>query len=1303
MTRRDTKAETGPAALAGHPVFADGLFRGHHLLEADAGTGKTWTLAGLFVRALIEARLEVDRILVVTFTRAASAELRARIADLLGRLQQAFEDRRQQRSVQTGDPFVDGYPECCPVPADEVIAILRVAATELDRASIQTIHGYCRRALGEHPLALAMPAGAEVVDRTARGIRPEIARWWLEQTVGHPDPSWSNFLLSSTSLARLTAAVQLARMRPGIDFGQGRTDWDTWRAAWGAARATLARALRDEAEPLALRLATGTGINRRRLAPVRVAEWLQQVSAFLAGDEFGFDIPGGLERLGRDNLALACDGGIVAVDALGFGLPRACDHIRQLVDQRLAVIAARMPDLLDRLNASIAERAARSGQIDADQLLLLTRDSLVRPLAGARLAGRLADRHPLALIDECQDNDPLQWQILHAVYPPTRADRHGLILVGDPKQTIYDFRGADVFAYLDAAERGKTRHRLGANQRSSPALLAGLNRLFTRERPFLIDGLRFEPAIAGNRPRSRLVHATGRDAVAWRWVELAADDGGPGEDPRGRGGGGRGDPDELDADHDGSGNDTLTRRCAQAVAGEIVRLLGPQAERIVEPDGTVRALRPADIAVLVSSHAQGHQVKQALAERSIGAVQLGLDSVLLSPEADELARVVAAIDDPAAAGLVRGALLSTLLGIDAARLQASAADAGQWASLVERFAQARLRWAASGPQAALRGLLREFGSFERLAGTSRGERALTNLLHLLDLFGRSHDAAAGPAHALRWLARQRDTGASEEAELRLESDERLVHILTIHKSKGLEYPVVFVPFSWTAPARPEAPLLVHERGPDGWRTRLWLDRPPPDVRARAELEARSEALRRLYVAATRAMLRLYCFWGATRGAARSPLGWLLHGIDGEDGGPRVLTDGDVDRVLDAFVDALPGVADRVRLSSLIDAESGASRNAFAHGTSGTGASGATGVLSARRFERSIPAPWQRTSFTRLTRGDAGWSIDRPEHDEFGLQGLPANADDLAAGVEPPSRRLSTPALDSDSDFGIDAAVEAIRWRFPAGAEAGTCLHAILESADFDRGVDAADVEPALHRSGFDPTLAPAVADWLSAVLDAPLVARRTGPLRLAAVARADTMRELGFSLAGGPVHTHALIERVHRDYPIAAALEAGAPDQCWAGYLRGFIDLVVRDQGRYWIVDWKSNHLGDMPGAYTQGALARVMARHAYPLQFVLYTLALHRLLAVRLPDYDYERTIGGVCYVFLRGAGTAAVAATDAASGAASDAASDVASAGLGVYVSRPPRRLIEDLDRMLRGEAGTGSTTGSTRPPAERGLGRR
>jgi exodeoxyribonuclease V beta subunit len=740
-------------------------------------------------------------------------------------------------------------------------------------------------------------------------------------------------------------------------------------------------------------------------------------------------------------------------------------------------------------------------------------------------------------------------------------------LIGDPKQSIYGFRGADVFAYLDAARVASWKHTLGVNYRSEKALVDAVNTLFSvRDDAFVLEGIAFRTVDASGNADATPLTIGGVAEPPFRIWKMESDEPIP--------------------------NNKAKGPIAAATAAAIARLLGGDA-RVGD-----RRVRPNDIAVLVSNRWEARMIQEALADLRIPGVLTGAAKVFESHEAGELQRVLAAAAEPTREDLVRSALATDLLGTTGTDLDALANDESAWDAKLDGFSGYHTLWRTDGFVVMLRRLFLEFGIRPRLLALADGERRLTNVLHLAELIQTACvEQRLGIGGTQKWFAAQiadAAEGRDENAELRLERDDEAVRILTVHVSKGLEFDIVFCPFAWgEGKALDKDTVTFHNRDEDN-RMTVALGGEAENHGGEAQRERLAELVRLLYVALTRARHRCTMVWGNFKGGANSALAHLF-----ENTTPETLQEAD----RSILVEPLPE----------LDAASYSPDEVPSR------------ILKARVFHGKIDRTWGISSFTGLTREH----VSEPETAEL--------AED-------------EPAEFAVEETGTHEGIAA----FPRGAKPGTCLHEIFEALDFTRDADIPGIVKrklrAFSIAGHDDAVADTVRRTLAVSLDGA---------------------DAGFMLSRVPPSSRLAELEFH--FPVTALTAdrlSAFPGGGWRlafpplnGFLKGFVDLVFEHGGKFFIADWKSNWLGPTPDSYTQEAMAAEMHRQNYRLQLHLYTVALHRYLALRIPGYDYDTHFGGVFYVFLRGI--------------------DPSRPELGLYRERPEAARIAELSALLGGTA--------------------
>jgi len=783
---------------------------------------------------------------------------------------------------------------------------------------------------------------------------------------------------------------------------------------------------------------------------------------------------------------------------------------------------------------------------------------------GIPLTSVLRQTYPVALIDEFQDTDPVQYDIFRHIYTGCGLP---LFLIGDPKQAIYSFRGADIFAYLKAVSETalEKRFTLTVNWRSTPALLQGINSIFSAHpQPFVHEEIAFYPLTPGRPAGEERIALKAEKAPLQLWYLP------PGED---------GKPLTVEQANDAA---------ARATAGEISRLLH---EALADHP----PLLPSDIAVIVRTNRQAKLMQEALRSLFIPSVMRSDLSVFATHEAEEICTLLKALSNPSNEAEVRGALATDLLGLTGNEIAQLLKDEQAWELWLTRFRTYHQTWIDKGFMVMTRTFMAEEQVRGRLLAHLDGERRLTNLLHCFELL---HDMACrqqlGPEAMVTWFSERttaREPG--EEYQIRLETDDRAVRIVTIHLSKGLEYPVVFCPFAWSGSQPGNNVITFHEHfemikdfGSDHYE----------EHKQRAEVENLAENLRLFYVALTRARQRCYLIAAQTGSAGRKngqpALGYLLDTTDDESPLEQ-------------------------RLLALADASQGA----IAAGPVPETTAKALPLPFAERCRKAVPRvmqttirnDWRVTSYTAFTARESHQQ-ELPDRDE--------PQSDAIATINPPDEPAATKSI----------------FYFPRGAQAGIFIHELFEKLDFAGCRPEAIstlVLQSLEKHGYDQDWQQPLIKMLLNVINTPL-SSPDGPFTLAALEQGSWRSELEFFFPLKFISCGLLADCLKRHGQKAMADLAAVADALRfmpvRGMLRGFVDMVFRHKGRYYIIDWKSNHLGFRPEDYNQQALKREMERNLYPLQYLLYTVALHRYLSLRIRQYDYEQHFGGVLYLFVRG-----------------------------------------------------------------------
>ncbi|MDD5707207.1 MAG: UvrD-helicase domain-containing protein [Kiritimatiellae bacterium] len=1154
--------------------------RGGVLVEASAGTGKTYNIQNVYLRLVVTEGLRVQSILTVTFTEAATQELRARLRDILACCDRCLSaggpltappDAVQHDRIGQILRLPLTTPDGGATPADvaaEQRRRVRLALMDFDSAAIFTIHGFCNRVLERYAFECGHDPDAELIP-VADELVADLCRDWWRRHAYTPDGAAGLPFKDAAELILLTreaAARPDALLRPSLSAELASAAERTFADAVAAGLKAMPTAEATNAVSRAIEEALREATPRSRGGVVLTLYALRRCAETVIKGLEGSTKPSWLRPGGRhskDKIGLA--------ERLP-GAEAGCAAALKGIQARMASVAG---ELRDQLQQRVRDR----GAITYDAMLLRVRDALRDGHAGARLLTVLRAEFQAALVDEFQDTDPVQYESFRRIFLEGTLP---LLFVGDPKQAIYGFRGGDIFAYYGARGQIPETHRfaLRTNYRSEAAMVAAVNEFFhdCPDAPvFATSQIAYSAVAAGDLdPARRLTDCTRPETdpqplKLWRYA--AEDAAMPGE------------------------RSAIARRMCRDVAGEVVRLLNDEGLHL-----RGRRLHPSDIAILVCTHSEAAMYRDELAGRGVNAVRQAQDNVFDTAEARDLLLLMQAMLAPGDMRALRAALCAGLL-------PCSRADLRRFDSLdgwLDRFRTAGACWRQHSFVEAFDLLAGSAGLFAHVArsGGTAPEERLASIRQLVEL---AHGAAVrnrfAPEALLRWCARQCDEAARDADEAfkrRPASDDEAVRIMTVFKSKGLEFPVVFVPTLWRRPARQQvrsAYIAYHDEAPAarGFDRILDLDR---TARARAEQERLEENVRLIYVALTRAVNRAYLL--AVDGAGEA-----------DDYALGMLT---------SRWDAWRRSADPPPASAIVEVT-----------RSGTDTD------DAPRFQALPPAdlagPYRDgRALVDKRHGHASFTSLTP-HDrvEAGAAARDVDADDeTRAPVESPTDDI---------------------FLFPGGARTGDCWHGLFETLDFqaDAAARARTIDETLDRFNLcdarDESLRlrrrAAVHAMVARVLEAPLPCDGAG-FTLGGVPLAARRAELDFQFPlqrrDPSRELRALAGILDRHWRTSARNESFLASLAQAdralplGFMTGAIDLLFEHDGRFYIVDWKSNRLDGRRESFRAPGLAREMATHAYYLQYLIYAVAVQGFLRQTLRGYRHTQHFGGIFYLFLRG-----------------------------------------------------------------------
>ncbi|MCC4622065.1 exodeoxyribonuclease V subunit beta [Xanthomonas cassavae CFBP 4642] len=1247
---------------------------GVRLIEASAGTGKTFTLATLFTRLVVERGLRIGQILAVTFTEAATQELRRRIRERLVLAATLVPDApstivgAHPGATDLADdpsrpgPLLQEPPDVLLTRAiltahlaagTETPATLRrrlqQAVEEIDLAAVFTIHGFCARVLREHALESGQAFAAPQLLANDRELLGEVAAdLWRQRAADAVVAEDLIALWSAGPLALVTDLRALLRHTTLLPAACADTD----------DAAALLQAVHAAGHVLAAAFQThGTAFFETLMAAIdggvlsKVSykpDWLTALwhwfDAFAAAPSQDSTPHPKLVKLTATELAAGTNKKFVdrtpasplshAIDGYLTALARVEQWRTR---RRIRLLHALREDAIARLALLKRQRRVQT----YDDLVDGVAHALEGPQADA-LVRRLRAQYAIALVDEFQDTDDRQWAIFSNVFgngPLAQAAGFApsLFLIGDPKQAIYGFRGGDVHTYLAAAVSAELAPPLSHNFRSRPGVLAAIDALYAQAGytdAFLTDGIAFHPVQPGTKRLDTDLQRAGATAPAltlWRAPEPPPP-AAPAAKTRQAG-----KPKPWSA---GRARELATAACVAAIRGWLAA--GRDGTAIIN----ARPVQAGDIAVLVRSHGEATRIQQALGAVGIAAVAAGKQSLFATDQALELLALLQALLDPGDDSRLRAALATVLIGQDAIAIATLEHDGERHRRWQQQALDWRERWQRGGPLA----LIGELGAAhgQRLLALVDGERRLTNYLQLAELLQEADARALGPHGLVDWLARRiANADDNDEAQqLRLESDARRMQIVTLHKSKGLEYPLVFLPYIGIGRGDKGAGRHCVVHAPETGRQLHWNVKEDPAwsaAEAAWKQEQRAEDARLLYVGLTRAEHALWIASGSFHQHERTPLAGMLRALDALQGaaGQGVVV-----------VDTATPLPELPRLPPPPEAQ----------------------VPPARIPQRHIAPEWWVYSFTQLANADAG-----------------AATDPMASATVVGSGGTDEPAA-SDAAAAVTEA-EPFDPRF-AGNRFGVVMHDVFERCDFAAWQhwrpgapapegQAAPITEALQRGGYAQDELDDGLRMLTALIGNTLTVILPEGTALAAVPEPQRRNEMEFHFAMQPTRVDALLALLHR-FEVVGDRQAFGARQRLEGLMTGLIDLTYTVDGRWYVLDYKSNRLP----SYEPDALARVMAHSEYTLQALIYTVALHRWLRFRLGEaYDYARDFGGVRYLFCRGLDAGRQCMDEAVPDpihvpvAGADSTRDEASAP-GIHAWRFDPALVQALDALFAGK---------------------
>lgn len=1159
------------------------LEKGIHIIEASAGTGKTYTLAMLVLRLISENDIPVESILLVTFTRAATEELAERIRSRLSGAKHFLEQQGKYEPDASLRQWADKLDD-----KEKAVQRINRALLDLDRAAIYTIHGFSQRVLLEHAMECGLPYEMELVPDVSDYTVAATHDFWRHYMYTLPKIHCGVILSEYPSPRKLQeslpASVQyITEISPLVDsLHESGTEFvrrcETLKKWWSESGSMLHDRLAD---------CMTAGVMKKQFCE-NFSQWWKKLADYFTGHSDLY--PKEIEMITADGFLSQINGNKVRGKKRQELLQQVdlpSESINRLISARNTVLLSLRTEFTWYLQKKVAYYLKKNRLLSYDDLIEKLY-SAVSSDNGRFLITELRKKYCAALIDEFQDTDSKQWNIFQTIFG---AKSHYLYLIGDPKQAIYRFRGADIQSYFSARRASDSVLTLQKNYRAHPHMVEAVNTLFTsRKHPFVYDEeiLPFNPVLPAKKCDDLSLTYDGKSREGMVYCQLSANT----------------------LSRDGRwGVIECSEQIRHAVTNEILKLLSNGT--IIQNQSEIRTVRPSDIAILVRNNEHARFFQRYIQKNGVPCIVSAKDSVFESVEASEICTVLEALCNITDTSLFKRSMVLSWFGRSGQELQIIWENEKQFEKFYLRFTGYYQLWENNGFLIMMKELLQRENVYCNLAEKEGAERKIANIEHLLEILQVAEvENMYGPARLLRYLQKQIEQNTLEH-ELRLEQDEDALHIVTMHGAKGLEYPIVFCPYLWYRQQRMKKETrFVLENTPHGVRMDLGSETFEVKL-SQSDHEEMAEELRLLYVAITRAQLRCYFVWCdiASRGKGptssfNSAAGYLLFPTGTVDykkqkEGISKIAEPDHSHYMEMATGDEIG-----KYYSLLVSHSQFSLP--------------------ERTRKTFSTDWQLTSYSAL------------------------------ASV------TSNPGMNNSFALEEDVHNTVLYSTLPSGARFGNVVHEVMEKISF-QDIATHDLQEHLtiicdkYRVEADVCL---LEKLVKNVVQTPLFANQLNDdaiFCLKDIEEGDCLKEMAFNYRLHKTSTAVINRLLDHDTIYRSISEFSLQ-----GYLSGFVDLIFTYNNKIYIVDYKSNNLGESAERYAKEKLPAVMAEHNYGLQSWLYSLVVHDYLTQFQSGYSYENNFGGVLYLFVRG----------------------MNQHGRAIYFHKPDESTLVKLSKCFRGE---------------------
>ncbi|MCP4297008.1 MAG: exodeoxyribonuclease V subunit beta [Proteobacteria bacterium] len=1177
---------------------------GNNIIEASAGTGKTYSIEGLYIRILLQPYLDkahegiqrgVENILVVTYTEAATTELRLRILEKLRLTLKGFqiaksllqeEEKRNPQALRSAlielkDQFIlDLITSILPEIDQKGTGLLQNISRQLksallsfDEAAIFTIHGFCKRMLSDYSLESRSGFEFDFTKNQQHIIDECVNDHWRNQ-VYQSNQQYVDLLLSYFETpSKITDhlkpvlnkpyAIILPSDKPLLKgwFDDLMTQFQSLKQSWLENRSEIEKLIQDNSKKFKKNYLDKTPI------------LFEEMDYFFSSNS-PHEIPAISKNLTPPIIAGATR---VRIDPINHDFFEEFEPFYDFMGTLKAKLVA---EFIPRLIGKLQKRKEILNILSFDDLLMNLKEAL-KGKGGRELENKISKRFHIALIDEFQDTDPIQYEIFNRLFH----NKVPLFLIGDPKQSIYNFRGADIFAYFKAVHDADDKKHLKTNYRSCKDLVRAFNTIFSNhggEGKFVFDDkIKYIDSEGSPTKPDRLLIVDDEEPAPFQFWFLR--------------------------DIDTNNAAEIRGKILQATVSEIVRLLnlGVQNRAIIKTDSDEspgKPVEPRDIAILVSSHKEANRLQEALRERGVPSIQRGTRNIFETKEFFEIKLLLKGVYEYHRESALRPVFVTEFFENQSEGLLDLFNDEVAWEKIIDQFQELNHIWQKRGLFAMMQSFMEQERIRENFLRFEDGERKLSNLIQLAEILQRAQLENQLDAQGLiHWMEMiEQNPEEYEDNEIRLETDDEALSILTVHSSKGLQFPIVFCPYSWSTGKNLTETMFHDPENEDRLTLDLLKTQYNKDI---ASNEKVAEQIRLAYVAFTRAKACCYIAWGKIGGSKNSCYSRLFH-QNFKNSKSTSFTGISVDDYWSDLKDLEQRSKGSILVSDLPDGRMDNFESGLPEDLN----------LTVHELDKKLISDSRIYSFTGLTKKE---NLYHAESDIAKEDNGEVDSDEA-----PPAPIIETVLSD-----------------FPGGTNTGNFFHDILENTDFHAPPADEMITTKLAQYGFSNDLKGKAVELVELIRSLPLNSDflQTGSHTFASIPSKQVIKEMPFYFALNRVNLSRARQLVKdcEESAIHTALLNSLEFIDFNrinGFMKGFIDMVFCCEGRYYILDWKTNHLGDRADSYSKEQMELKINDYHYNLQYIIYTVALHKYLKTRIPDYKFETHFGGIYYIFLRG-----------------------------------------------------------------------